>query len=225
MFKTVKVKQLVDKVRQIADLEESQFVTDPEIIGYINDAREFLYSKLFSVADPALFSEEVALVKNINGFFELPPYFQLLEVSVNNSVLTPSNRAVSAITHGVYVVQKMSRLYTHPDHASITLQYVPLLPELSQEDVVTTEEVETEEEGVFETVETTLDMLDQELSVLPVEIDYISLKVAIRAMKKGENPVTDLERDLDALYKRVSTNVIKATHTTSKSITIHRRHR
>lgn len=79
MAQTVTVSSLITKVRQRANMENSTFVTDSEIVGYLNDSYKKLWGLLIATSeDYALSSTTIAVVGGTDTY-NLPSDFYKLK--------------------------------------------------------------------------------------------------------------------------------------------------
>jgi hypothetical protein len=223
MFKTVKAQKLITKVRQLSDMEQSQFVTDEEICSYLNDSREMLYSYfLTGNCDLGIFAKTIE-IPPADGKY-LAPYDIYKVIAVINTygrVMLPSASMLVKHLKGDEYLFEEGYIHTLRPTEPLTLRYLPtptLIPLDAPEPVETEEGEEPLDPEEFM-------VSDFELQLLPLEEKYLTLDSAITVMKKGENPTTDLERDRDTVYKRLQSSLLKNLSGANHRVIIRRRHR
>lgn len=242
MFRTVKAQKLIDKVRKLSDMEQSQFVTDDEICSYINDSIEYLYSYFLSGnCDLGIFSKTVELPVVDNKYLApLDLYKVIAIINHHGKVMLPSaSLLVKHIRGGEYLFEE-GFIYTSKSTNPLTLRYlptptlIPLEPEEEEELEEIIEEpegdeeegdVEDEPEELIEEPEEEFKIGEFKLKLIPLEEKYLTLDAAITVMKKGENPITDLERDRDATFKRLQNSLLKNLSGANHRVILRSRHR
>ena len=80
----ISLSELISRVRQRADQENSQFVSDEEITHFINDEIEDIYAQMVNIDDGALFgTPSPILVKVGDNAYQLPnDFLRLVDVNV-----------------------------------------------------------------------------------------------------------------------------------------------
>jgi len=137
---TVKLSTLISRVRDRAKMENSSFVSDPELKSLINDSIASLYDLIIQHRGEEYFeSKKPVQLSNGSSEYDLPDdFYKLISVVDSNGYPLGTFDRRDANHRDGFLRYRISnnKLQTNHDGASqtLTLYYIPLAPELSGDD-------------------------------------------------------------------------------------------
>ena len=193
----MQLQQLIDAVRQRADMEDTEFVTDPEITAYINSSASELYDILVSRFEDYYTLPPVPFTISSGSSFTLPSDFYKLRgvdkdfgggdysamskfrFNERNRRNLSVSRALLRKTDAQYRIVGKNLLITPEDTAvgNYRLWYIPQSPKLVN--------------------------LTDELDTIAGWEEYVIIDAAIKCLNKEESDVTVLLMQKQDLMRRI----------------------
>lgn len=123
---------IINRALQLADLENSDFISFSEQIALLNEAYTSLYQKLINKGDNSF----VRLIKTSKSTIELPPdFWQLKSVTLdNNGILTqvlrrPANQTINFLSYDL--LNNVLQINGNQMGSVIEVEYYPVPPTLT----------------------------------------------------------------------------------------------
>lgn len=196
----VSLVDLVGKIRKRANMENSQFVTDPEIKDYVNSSIADLYDLICTHRGEQYFEKNTS-VSIVNGqeAYDLPDDFYKVEVLMSASGFPIDTFDRREAFHKAmplkYNIMNNKLVVNRTDSScEVKLYYIPLAPTLVLDDDTT---------DFYNGWER-----------------YVILDVAIICLNKEESDTSQLERELMKITERIESASNKNDHQPHKIVDV-----
>jgi len=197
---TVTLATLRQRIRQRANMENSQFVTDSEIDGYINDSIARLYDLIIDHRGEQYFESEqnITLTKGTSEYDLPSDFYKVVSLEDDSGFpIDTFNRRdyLHKSRHIKYNIMNNKLKFNRNDYSgNVKLWYVPLAPTLSD---------------------------DADTADFYNGWDrFVIVDAAIVCLNKEESDTSQLERELMTLERRIQNSSDKNDHQPSKVVDV-----